>query len=60
MGGILAPAPLNLVDFLLNFKRLQVVELRLMGLEFRMELVLASLFLLKSERTGPCWERPAL
>jgi hypothetical protein len=45
MGGVLSPAPLNLIDFLLNLQRLQVVELGFVGLELRVELVLASFFL---------------
>jgi hypothetical protein len=45
VGGILSPAPLDLIDFLLDLQRLEIVELGLVGLEFGVELVLASLFL---------------
>lgn len=45
MGGILSPAPLDFVDLFLDFKRLEVVELGLVGLEFGMELVFAGFFL---------------
>jgi hypothetical protein len=45
VGGILSPAPLDLVDLLLDLQRLEVVELGFVGLEFGVELVLASLFL---------------
>ena len=45
MRRILAATPLDLVDLLLNLKRLQVVKLGLVRLELGMELVLASLLL---------------
>ena len=45
VGRVLTLAPLDLVDLFLDLQTLQVVELRFMGLEFCMELVLASLFL---------------
>jgi hypothetical protein len=47
MRGILSTAPLDLVDFFLDFERLQVVELGLMGLELGVELVFARFFLQK-------------
>jgi hypothetical protein len=43
--GILPPAPLNLVDLLLDLQRLEVIELGLVGLELGMELVFARFFL---------------
>lgn len=42
MSSILSLAPPNLVDLLLNLQTLQVVKLRLMTLELRVELVFAS------------------
>ena len=45
MSGILLFTPSNLVDFLFNLKRLEVVKLGLMRLELGVELVLAALFL---------------
>jgi hypothetical protein len=42
---ILSSAPLDLVDLLFDFKRFEVVELRLMRLEFCVELVFAASFL---------------
>lgn len=45
MGSILAAAPLDLVDLLLDFKGFEVVEFGFVRLEFRVELVFASLFL---------------
>lgn len=45
VGGILAAAPLDFVDLLLDLQRLQVVELGLMGLEFGVEFVFARLLL---------------
>lgn len=45
MGGVLALAPLDLVDLLLDLKGLQVVELWLVRLEFGMKLILAGFFL---------------
>lgn len=45
MRRILAATPLDLVDLLLNLKRLQVVKLGLVRLKLGMELVLASLLL---------------
>ena len=60
MCGVLALAPLDLVDLLLDLERLEVVEFRLMRLELRVELVLASLFLFASKEAGPIkemWER---
>jgi hypothetical protein len=45
MSGILSFAPLDLVDLLLDLKRLEIVELRFMRLKFRVKLVLAALFL---------------
>lgn len=45
MGGILAFTPLDLVNLLLDFERFEVVEFRLMRLEFSVELVFAALFL---------------
>jgi hypothetical protein len=43
--GILALAPLDLVDLLLDLQRLEVVEFRLMRLEFGVKLVFAGLLL---------------
>jgi len=45
VGSILPPAPLDLVDLLLDLKRLEIVELGLVRLELGMELVFARLFL---------------
>lgn len=45
MGGILSPAPLDFVDLFLDFKRLEVIELGLVGLKLGMELVFAGFFL---------------
>ena len=45
MRCILPAAPLYLVDLLFYLEGFEVVEFRLMGLELRMEFVLASLFL---------------
>ena len=50
MGRVLALAPLNLVDLLLDLQTLEVVKLWLMGLELCVELVLASFFLLHERR----------
>lgn len=49
MRGILPSTPLNLVYLLFYFQGLEVVELGLMRLEFGVELVLASLFLIEAE-----------
>lgn len=46
MGGVLAAAPPDAVDLLLNLERLEVVELGLVRLELGEELVLASLLAL--------------
>ena len=45
MGGILALAPLDLVDLLLDLEGLEIVEFGLVRLELGVELVLAILFL---------------
>lgn len=45
MGGVLSAAPLDLVDLLFDLEGLEVVEFWLVGLELRMELVLAGFFL---------------
>jgi hypothetical protein len=45
VGGILASAPLDLVDLLFDLQRLEVVELRLMRLKFGVKLVFAGLLL---------------
>lgn len=45
MRGILSSAPLDLVDLLFDFEGLEIVELRLVGLEFGVEFVLAGFFL---------------
>ena len=45
MRGILSFAPLDLVDLLLNFERLKVVEFWFVRLELGVELVFASFFL---------------
>jgi hypothetical protein len=41
----LPAAPLDLVDLLFDLERFQVIELRLVRLEFGVELVLAGFFL---------------
>lgn len=46
MGGVLALAPLDLVDFLFDLEGFEVVEFGLVGLEFRVEFVFAGFFLL--------------
>jgi hypothetical protein len=48
MRRILSTAPLYLVDLLFYLERLQVVEFRLVGLKFGVELVLAGFFLVTS------------
>jgi hypothetical protein len=54
VGRILALAPLDLVDLLLDLERLEIVELGLVRLKFGVELVFTP-FLLRSVR--PCgWE----
>jgi hypothetical protein len=45
MGGILPFAPLDLVDLLLDFQGLEIIEFGLMRLELGVKLVLAALFL---------------
>ena len=45
MGRVLPLAPLDLVDLFLDLERLEVVELWVVRLELRVELVLAALFL---------------
>ena len=45
MGGILPPAPFDLVDLLLDLEGLEVVELGFMRLKLSVELVLATFFL---------------
>jgi len=45
MRCILSPAPLDLVDLLLNLEGLEVIELGLVGLKLGVELVLAGFFL---------------
>jgi hypothetical protein len=45
MGSILSPAPLDLIDLLFYFEGFEVIEFRLVRLEFCMELVLAGFFL---------------
>ena len=45
MGGVLALAPLDLVDLFLNLKRLEVVKLGFVGLELCVKFVFAALFL---------------
>ena len=42
----MALAPLDLVDFLFDLEGFEVVEFRLVGLEFRVEFVFAGFFLL--------------
>lgn len=46
MGGILSSTPLDLVDLLFDFERLEVIELGLVRLELGVEFVLAGFFLL--------------
>jgi hypothetical protein len=45
MCRVLSSAPFDLVDLLLDFQRLEVIELWLMGLELCVKLVLAAFFL---------------
>ena len=45
VGRILPPAPLDLVDLLLDLERLEVVKFRFMRLELGVELVFARFFL---------------
>lgn len=45
MGRVLSTAPLDLVDFLFDLERFQIVELRFVGLKLGIELVFASLLL---------------
>ena len=45
MGSILSSAPLDLVDLLLDFQRLEIIELGIVGLKFCVKLVLAAFFL---------------
>ena len=45
MRGVLSFAPLDLVDLLLNFERLKVVEFWFVRLELGVELVFAAFFL---------------
>lgn len=45
VGGILPSAPLDFVDFLLYFERLEVIELWLVGLKLGVEFVFACLLL---------------
>lgn len=47
MRRVLTPAPLDLVDLLLDLQTFQVIELGLMRLELGVKLVLASFFLEK-------------
>lgn len=46
VGGILSSTPLDLVDLLFDFERLEVIELGLVRLELGVEFVLAGFFLL--------------
>ena len=56
MCCVLALAPADLIDLLLDLERLEIVELWLVRLELGVELVLASLFLfcrsIRIERCG--------
>ena len=45
MTRVLSPAPLDLIDLLLNFKGFEVIEFRLVRLEFCMKFVFACFFL---------------
>ncbi len=45
MGGILAFAPFDFVDLFFYFEGFEVIELGFMGLKFRVEFILAGLFL---------------
>jgi hypothetical protein len=54
MRGILSSAPLDLIDLLFYFEGLEIIELRLVGLEFCMELILAGFFLV-GVRSLCCW-----
>lgn len=45
MRGVLTFAPLDLVDLLFYFERLEIVEFGFVRLEFSVELVLAGFFL---------------
>ena len=50
MSRVLALAPFDLVDLLLNLQTLEVIELRFMRLELGVEFVFASFFLIRSKR----------
>ena len=50
MRRILPTAPFDLIDLLLYFKGLEIVEFRFMGLELCMKLVLAGFLLLQLSR----------
>ena len=52
MGGVLPPAPLDLVDLFLYLERLEIIELGLVRLELGVELVFTSLFLSSASATG--------
>lgn len=45
MSLVLSRTPLDLVDFLLDFQRLEVVKLRFMRLEFGIKLIFTALLL---------------
>jgi hypothetical protein len=45
MCRVLSSAPFDLVDLLLDFQRLEVIELRLVGLELSVKLIFAAFFL---------------
>jgi hypothetical protein len=54
VGSVLPPAPLDLVDLLLDLKRLEIIELGLVRLELGVELVLAGLFLPGASAKAAC------
>ena len=50
MGCVLALAPLDLVDLLLDFEGLEIVEFGFVRLEFCIKLVFTTLFLQANEQ----------
>ena len=59
MRGILAPAPADLVDFLLDLKRLEIVKLGLVRLELCVEPVFAALALVHRASIVPLKQHDA-
>ena len=50
MSGVLSFAPLDLVNLLFDLERLEIIELGLVRLEFRVEFVFAVLLLQEGKR----------